>query len=46
MAKVQGWPEHKLKRLEETMTRQISFEEGLTEFRRLEENLEVSRRPR
>jgi len=46
MAKVQGWPEHKLKRLEETMTRPISFEEGLTEFRRLEENLEVSRRPR
>ena len=44
MAKVQGWPEHKLKRLEETMTRPISFEEGLTEFRRLEENLERPRR--
>ena len=38
MAKVQGWSEHKLRRLEEVMTRPISFEEGLTEFRKLEEH--------
>lgn len=38
MAKVQGWPDNKLRRLEEIMTRPISFEEGLTEFRKLEEH--------
>ena len=37
MAKIQGFPEHKLRRLEEVMTRPISFEEGLAEFRKLEE---------
>ena len=44
MAKIQGYSEHKLKRLEEMMTRPISFEEGLAEFRRLEDNLERPRR--
>ena len=36
MAQIQGWPEHKIRRLEEVMTRPISFEEGLAEFRKLE----------
>jgi integrase len=36
MAKVQKWPENKIRRLEEVMTRPISFEEGLEEFRKLE----------
>jgi len=38
-AQVQGWPEDKIKRLKEIMNRPISFEEGLKEFRKLEERL-------
>lgn len=42
-ALLQGWPEDKIKRLDEIMTRPISFEEGLRAFRKMEENLERSR---
>ena len=38
-AQIQGWPEEKVRRLKEVMTRPISFEEGLQTFRKLEENL-------
>jgi integrase len=45
VAKIQGFPDHKVKRLEEIMTRpRVTFEEGLVEFRRLEETLEKPRR--
>ncbi|MBA7604126.1 hypothetical protein ES703_11245 [subsurface metagenome] len=39
-AQLQGWPEDKIQRLKEVMTRPISFEEGLRAFGRMEENLE------
>jgi integrase len=42
-ARVQGWPEEKLRRFSEVMNRSLSFEEGLKMFRKMEENLE---RPR
>jgi hypothetical protein len=45
-ANLQGWSETKIQRLKEVMTRPISFDEGLRTFRRMEENLERSRRPR
>lgn len=44
-AHIQGWPEEKIRRLKEVMTRTISFDEGLNTFRRLEENLERPRKP-
>jgi integrase len=45
-ANLQGWPEDKIRRLKEVMTRPISFEEALRAFRRMEENLERPRTPR
>jgi len=45
-ALVQGWPEDKIQRLKEVMTRPISFEEGLRTFRKMEENLERHRKLR
>ena len=45
-AALQAWPEDKIRRLKEVMTRPISFEEGLRSFRRMEENLERPRRSR
>ncbi len=45
-AQLQEWPEDKIQRLREVMTRPISFDEGLKAFRRMEENLERPRRPR
>ena len=39
---IQGFSDDKLKKLEEVMTRPISFEEGLNEFRKLEDNLSRS----
>jgi integrase len=43
---LQGWPDDKIQRFKEVMTRPVSFEEGLKEFRRMEENLERPRRSR
>jgi hypothetical protein len=45
-AQLQGWPDDKIQRLKEAMTRPISFEEGLKTFKMMEENLERPRRPR
>jgi hypothetical protein len=45
-ANIQGWSEDKIQRLKEVMTRPISFDEGLTAFRKMEENLERPRRLR
>ena len=45
-ANLQGWPEDKIQRLKEVMTRPISFDEGLRAFRKMEENLELTRRHR
>jgi len=45
-AQLQDWPEDKIQRLKEVMTRPVSFEEGLRTFRRMEENLEHPRRQR
>ena len=45
-ANIQGWSDDKIQRLQEVMTRPISFDEGLKTFRRMEENLERPRRPR
>jgi integrase len=39
-AQIQGWSDTKITRLKEVMTRPISFEEGLKEFRLIEENLQ------
>jgi len=45
-ANIQGWSDDKIQRLQEVMTRPISFDESLKAFRRMEENLERPRRPR
>jgi integrase len=42
-AQIQGWPEDKISRLKSVMTRPISFEEGLREFKLMEENLDRTR---
>ena len=39
-ALLQGWPEDKIQRLNEVMTRPILFDEGLLTFRKLEEKQE------
>jgi hypothetical protein len=38
-AQIQGWPEDKIGRLKNVMTRPISFEENFRELKRMEENL-------
>jgi len=45
-AQLQAWPEDKIQRLKEVMTRPVSFEEGLRTFRKMEEDLERPRKPR
>jgi hypothetical protein len=42
-AQIQGWSEDKISRLKNVMTRPISFEEGLREFKHIEENLSRNR---
>ena len=43
-ANIQGWSEDKIQRLQEVMTRPVSFDDGLRAFRKMEENLERPRR--